>query len=210
MEQMPEEDAELSDYPEEQTETGSVDDGINYVWCDGKCPGCKDCSFYEPHDRYADKKRDKEEFRDFQRKIPPIGATYEEFDERSSLKPLPCRGPDNVSNGPCTCEQEIAYRAKNKQQNQSFFGYLQYREELKPYGFLKKDIPTDTFAPGLRVDVGDMIDLLSKREEIYEVRLCDGSERTGRIRADAIHVIEEPTNANCCKTRKNQNSNEGK
>ena len=67
---------------------------VKYVVCGGKCPGCMDASFYEPRDRYADRKRDKPEFKDFKIKIPPIGATYEEFDDDlddKSYRPLPCR-----------------------------------------------------------------------------------------------------------------------
>jgi len=186
------------------------DDAIKYVVCGGKCPGCMDASFYEPRDRYADRKRDKPEFKDFKIKIPPIGATYEEFDDDlddKSYRPLPCRGPDHVTNGPCTCEKEIAYRSRNKKEATSFFDYLKTMQRVKPYGFIKQDIPDDTFADGYRVDVGDMVDLLRKTKDgNYEVRLNDGTERTGRIKADAIHVIEEPREDNYCRGRRDVTS----
>jgi len=185
---------------EENTERES--DYIEYIQCMGQCPGCNDGSFYVPRDRYADNKRQRPEFDGFVRKIPPIGTTYEEFDEHSmdgKYKCIPCRGPDHVTNGPCTCLKEINYRARNKEQEKSYFEYRKYMEQIKPYGFIKKDVPADTFAPGLRVDVGDMIDLISRKDGVYEVRLCDGSERTGRMDADAIHVIEEPRDNKCCK-----------
>ena len=76
------------------TSFSSSSSSVKYVPCDGGCPGaCTDGGFYHPRDRYADKARDKPEFRDFERKVPPIGKTYEEYDEEGGpgIKPLPCR-----------------------------------------------------------------------------------------------------------------------
>ena len=42
-----------------------------------------------------------------------------------------------MTNGPCTCEKETAFRAKNKEQSKSFFEYRKYIEQTKPYGFIK-------------------------------------------------------------------------
>ena len=47
------------------------------------------------------------------------------------------RGPDHVTNGPCTCLKEINYRARNKEQEKSYFEYRKYMEQIKPYGFIK-------------------------------------------------------------------------
>ena len=51
----------------------------------------------------------------------------------------------------------------------------------------QKEIPADTFAPGLKVDVGDMIDLLRKDEGFYEVRICVGKNVIGMKRN---HFVE--------------------
>lgn len=179
-------------------------DTTKFVPCDGRCPGAcgNDGSFYQPHDRFEDKQRDKQEFPTFTRKIPPIGVKYDEFDEDPELakiKDLPCRGPDHVTNGPCTCEKELAIRSKNKAANEPYFSYLKSIQQVAPFGFIKKEIPKDAFPAGLRVDVGDMVDLLSKTKGSYEVRLCDGSGRKGNLRAEAIHVIEDVrTSKPCC------------
>ena len=47
------------------------------------------------------------------------------------------RGPDHVTNGPCTCEKEIAIRSKNKAANEPYFSYLKSIQQVAPFGFIK-------------------------------------------------------------------------
>ena len=67
----------------------------DYLECRGQCPGAcgTDGSFYVPHDRFQDKKRDQPSFATFQRKIPPIGRKYvfEGDDVIVKDQKMPCR-----------------------------------------------------------------------------------------------------------------------
>ena len=55
----------------------------------------------------------------------------------------------------------------------------------------QKDIPADTFAAGLPVDVGDMIDLLAKDNGAYEVRR--GRRERGGL--SAREMVSQPASA---------------